>query len=216
MTGTDDTQARQISDTWQRIDTWLRDHAPATHAALRPGAAENEIAAVQDATDARIPHELKTLWRLTAGDNGINGAGFLLGNQALMSLDAVTAFHRQQMNAQRHEETLNANRQTPGDDQTTIWKTSWIPVCSFGVTDRTSGLYLDTETGYLGHWSRYNEDRGDEDERDTLTTYLEEIADSLETPSLATRDKPGLINGALVWGSMINPDQEDQWVPFEG
>ncbi|HET6356516.1 hypothetical protein [Streptomyces sp.] len=133
-----------------------------------------------------------------------------------MTLDAVTAFHLQQMDAQRSEDALNANRRTPGDDQITIWKPSWIPVCSFGVTDRTSGLYLDTETGYLGHWSRYNEDRGDEDERDTLTTYLEEIADSLETPSLATRDKPGLINGSLVWGSMINPDQEDQWVAFEG
>jgi hypothetical protein len=44
------------------------------------------------------------------------------------------------------------------------------PVYSFRVTDVTSGLYLDTATGYLGRWSRYNEDRGDEEERDTLAT----------------------------------------------
>jgi cell wall assembly regulator SMI1 len=124
MTGTDNTQARQIADAWRRIDTWLRVHAPVTYGALRPGATESEIATVQDTTGTRIPDELKALWRLTAGDNGVNGAGFFLENQALMTLDAVTVFHRQQMNAQLRHGALSRNRQTPSDDQITIWETT--------------------------------------------------------------------------------------------
>lgn len=80
------------------------------------------------------------------------------------------------------------------------------------AADRTSGLYLDAATGYLGIWSRYNEAPGEE--LDTLVTYLEETADMLEAPDLGTRDKPGLIGGALVWLSGIDPAQEERWQPL--
>ena len=66
----------------------------------------------------------------------------------------------------------------------------------------------------LGRWSRYNEYQGDE--LDTLVTYLEEAADMLEAPALAIRDRPGLVGGALVWGSGIDPAQEDRWQPWTG
>ncbi|MCF2436753.1 hypothetical protein LV779_31915 [Streptomyces thinghirensis] len=76
----------------------------------------------------------------------------------------------------RAQDALNARR--PEYDRIIVWRSSWIPVISYGVTDRTSGLYLDTSTGYLGRWSRYNE--GQDDKLDTLATYLEDIADMLE------------------------------------
>lgn len=60
-----------------------------------------------------------------------------------------------------------------------MWEPSWIPVVTAGPADRTSGLYLNAATGYLGRWSRYNEARTEE--RDTLVTYLEETADMLNT-----------------------------------
>ncbi|WP_371673848.1 hypothetical protein OG985_42895 [Streptomyces sp. NBC_00289] len=44
-----------------------------------------------------------------------------------------------------------------------------------------------------------------------MVTYLEEAADTLEAPALATRDKPGLIGGTLVWRSSIDPAQEARW-----
>ncbi|MFC8176343.1 VOC family protein [Streptomyces sp. NPDC057325] len=82
----------------------------------------------------------------------------------------------------------------------------WI---SYGPADHTSGLYLDASTGYLGRWSRYNEGSGDE--LDTPTTYLEDVADMLEAPDLAARDRLGLVGGALVWGSRLDPAREDRW-----
>ena len=203
---------RQIVDAWQRITLWLEQNAPDSHAALRVGASPAILAGLEQDLGISLPADLRTLWALTAGDEGVEGAGCLPGNQALMSLDAVVAFYRQQMDAQAHQDTLNARR--PEYDRITVWEAAWIPVVSYGVADRTSGLYLDGATGYLGRWSRYNEGPGDE--LDTLATYLEDIADMLEAPALATRDKPGLVGGALVWGSRLDGAQEGRWRPLTG
>ncbi|MGW4882899.1 hypothetical protein ACWEPI_40860 [Streptomyces sp. NPDC004262] len=210
--GTEEVTGRQIADAWQRITRWLRQHAPDSHAALRPGASPSLLTGLEQELGVRIPADLRALWSLVAGDDGVDGAGCLPGNQALMALDDVVAFHRQQMDAQVHEDTLNVRR--PEYDRITVWKAAWIPVISYGVADRTSGLYLDTASGYLSRWSRFNEGPGDE--LDTLATYLEEAADMLEAPALATRDKPGLVGGALVWGSRLNPAQEERWQPLTG
>jgi hypothetical protein len=167
---------------------------------------------LEQSLHTQIPGDLHALWCLTAGDDGVNGAGCLPGNQALMTLDAVAEFYRQQMDSQAHQDLLNARR--PGHDRVTVWKPTWIPVVALGVLDRTSGLYLDAATGYLGRWSRYNEGPGDE--RDTLVTYLEDVADMLEAPALAMRDKPGLVGGALVWGSRLDSTLEERWRPLAG
>ncbi len=204
--------AREVVDAWRRITDWLRRNAPASHAALRVGVSPAAVTALEDELGIRIPAGLSALWSLTSGDDGVGGAGCLPGNQALMTLEAVGAFYRQQMESQAHQDRLNARRSE--DDRITVWKAAWIPVVSYGVADRTSGLYLDAETGYLGRWSRYNE--GFADEPDTLVTYLEDVADMLEAPALATRDRPGLVDGALVWGSRLDPAYEDRWQPLAG
>ncbi|WP_405984280.1 hypothetical protein [Streptomyces sp. NBC_00872] len=203
---------REIADVWQRIVRWLQHNAPDSHAALRAGASPAAITALEHDLGIQITPDLRTLWFLTAGDDGVNGRGCLPGNKALMTLDEAAGFYQRSMHAQAHEDTLNALY--PENDRTTVWKAAWIPVVAFGPADRTSGLYLDTATGYLGRWSRYNEGPGDE--LDTLVTYLEEVADMLEAPALATRDKPGLIGGALVWLSRIDPAQEPRWQPLTG
>ncbi|MEU6064975.1 MULTISPECIES: SMI1/KNR4 family protein [Streptomyces] len=71
---TEEIAARQVTDAWGRIEAWLRDHAPVTHAALGPGASAEEIAAVEAALGLAVPVELRTLWGLVSGDN-VNGGG---------------------------------------------------------------------------------------------------------------------------------------------
>ncbi|MGW0333202.1 hypothetical protein ACWD0J_15240 [Streptomyces sp. NPDC003011] len=202
--------AREVADAWHRITRWLQHHAPDSYAALRVGAGPAALAALEGDLGFRIPVELRVLWLLTSGDDGAGGWGCLPGNRALMSLDAVTAAYRRRMDSQAHEDTLNANR--PEYERITVWKPTWIPVVALGPADHTSGLYLDAATGYLGPWSRYQEAPGEE--LDTLVTYLEEAADMLEAPALATRDKPGLIGGTLVWLSSVDPAREDRWRPL--
>lgn len=82
-------------------------------------------------------------------------------------------------------------------DDFVFWRPAWIPVFSFGADDTTSGLCLDAETGRLCYWSRYAERWP---EYESLTTYLEETADTLETPWLTDGAQPGLIDQHLVWG----------------
>ncbi|MDX3853689.1 hypothetical protein [Streptomyces sp. AK02-01A] len=203
---------REVADAWRRITGWLKHNAPDSYAVLRPGAGPTAIAALEGDLGIRIPVELHALWLLTAGDDGGNGWGCLPGNRALMTLDAVAATYRLKMDSQAHEDTFNTDR--PEHERITLWKATRIPVVALGPADSTSGLYLDAETGYLGRWSRYNEGPGEV--LDTLVTYLEEVADMLEAPALATGDKPGLIGGALVWLSSIDPAQEDRWQPWTG
>ncbi|MDX3698066.1 SMI1/KNR4 family protein [Streptomyces europaeiscabiei] len=205
---------REIADVWRRITGWLKYNAPDSYAALRAGASPAAIAALEADLGLQIPAELRTMWLLTDGDDGVNGWGWgcLPGGETLMTVDAVAAVYRQKMDAQTHEDTFNADR--PVDDRITVWRATWIPFVSHGAADRTSGLYVDAETGYVGRWSRYNEYH--DGELDTLVTYLEETADTLEAPALATRDKPGLIGGALVWHSRLDHAQGDRWQPLAG
>ncbi|MFJ5831444.1 SMI1/KNR4 family protein [Streptomyces sp. NPDC093089] len=204
---------RVVTDAWRRVVRRLQRCAPDSYAALRTGMTSDAITALESDLGVRLPAGLRALWSLTGGDDGVDGvdgSGCLPGNQALMPGDAVAAFHRQQMDAQALQDTLNARY--PAHDRITVWEPGWIPVVSYGVSDRTSGRYLDTATGYLGRWSRYDE--APDDELDTLATYLEGVADALEAPALATGDTPGLVGGALVWGGRIDPAQEDTWRPL--
>ncbi|MET7573665.1 hypothetical protein ABZT04_35025 [Streptomyces sp. NPDC005492] len=203
---------REVADAWHRITAWLRSNAPDSYAALRPGARPAALATLEAALGIPLPVALRTLWLLTAGDDGADGRACLPGNMALMNLDAVAAHYRLKTTAQSDQDALNTDR--PEEERITVWKPTRIPVIALGPTDSTSGLYLDTTTGYLGSWSRYNEPPGDE--LDTLVTYLEETADMLETPALATRDKPGLIDGTLVWLSDVDPTRESGWRPVTG
>ena len=203
---------REVADAWYRIVAWLQANAPDSYGALRTGAGPDAIAALEEELGIPVPVELRVLWMLSAGDDGADGRGCLPGNMALMNPDAVAACHRLKTDAQAHQDALNANR--PEEERITVWKATRIPVVALGPADSTMGLYLDAATGYLGSWSRYNEPPGDE--LDTLVTYLEETADMLEAPSLATCDKPGLIDGTLVWLSGIDPAQESRWQPVTG
>jgi cell wall assembly regulator SMI1 len=205
--------AREVNDAWLRITHWLQHHAPDSHAALRVGVDPGTINALERRLGIRIPIELRALWLLVSGDDGVDSAGCLPGNKALMTLDAVAADHRMRMDWQAREDTRNAGRRED-DDGTPGWKAAWIPVVTRSVNDRTSGLYLDSETGFLGQWSRYNEPPAEE--LDTLVTYLEEAADMLEAPALATRDRPGLIGGALVWANGLGRFEDDRWQPLAG
>ncbi|MER7666804.1 hypothetical protein [Streptomyces sp. NPDC096193] len=203
---------REITDAWQRITRWLQHNAPDSHAALRASVSPAAVTALEADLGIQIPADLRALWSLTAGDDGVNGWGCLPGNEALMPPDAVAAVYRLKMDSQADQDTLNTRRAEY--NRITVWKAAWIPVVSHGAADRTSGLYLDATTGYLGRWSRYNESPGEE--LDTLVTYLEEAADMLEAPALATRDKPGLVGGTLVWLSRLDSALEDRWQSLTG
>ncbi|TRV81031.1 SMI1/KNR4 family protein [Streptomyces sp. 130] len=200
---TADAPPARVTRAWARILEWLADYTPPSYAALRPGASDDETAELEVLLGADVPEELKALWRLAAGEDGVNGSGLMLGDWALMPLDAVAEVHRRQM----------ALREELGADGPAPWEPSWIPFCSRDPADTVSGLYLDGRTGEVYRWSG----NGERDRRyESLPAYLELMAVSLEAPlTAAGPEKPGTLHGALVWGP---PDGEsgERWTRHLG
>ncbi|WP_328898663.1 SMI1/KNR4 family protein [Streptomyces sp. NBC_00441] len=202
---TTDAPATRVTRAWAQILEWLAAYTPPSYAALRADASDDEIAALEATLGTDVPEELKAVWRLSAGEDGVNRSGLMLGDWALMPLDAVAEVHRRQMGIQ--EEVGE------GEDLAAFWEPSWIPFCSRNPDDTASGLYLDGRTGEVHRWTRYGErDR----EYASLPAYLELMAVSLEAPlTAAGPEKPGMLHGALVWGP---PDGErgGAWVRHLG
>lgn len=126
---------------------------------------------------------------------------FMLGNWALMGLDAVEGVYRRRMRFQRDHEA----------EGYMTWQEPWVPAFSYTVTDTSYGLCVDGESGTLWEWE---ENAVVTPRFDSLSDYLEEMADALETPGLAVGPTPGVARGALMWGEPSDPDVKDAWVPL--
>ncbi|WP_299539295.1 hypothetical protein [uncultured Streptomyces sp.] len=75
-------------------------------------------------------------------------------------------------------------------------------------------MYLDADSGFMGRWSR--DHVAADDESETLVTYLEGVADMIEAPGLAVGDTSGVVDGALVRLSGIDPERENRRRPWTG
>ncbi|MFD0392861.1 hypothetical protein ACFQ3Z_09525 [Streptomyces nogalater] len=116
-----------------------------------------------------------------------------------MRLDDVVEVYRGKMRLQAEKERRYPAPGDPGEDGIVVWR-PWIPVFSCGEHDTVLGTYLDSGSGLMWHWSKYEYLLPDGTEpQHSVVTFLEEIADSLENPALATEGTPGLLDGLLVW-----------------
>ncbi|MER7998368.1 SMI1/KNR4 family protein [Streptomyces sp. NPDC095613] len=194
-------EARQVVEAWGRVEAWLARHAPGSFASLRAAASEDEIAALEEAIGVRVPDGVKALWRMHAGADNTASAVFMLGNWALMGLDAVGAVYRERMLFQQENEA----------EGYMTWKASWIPVCSYTVADTSYGLCVDGESGTVWEWE---ETAVVTPRFDSLTDCLEEMADALEAPGLAVGPMPGVARGALLWGVPSDPAVKEAWIPL--
>ncbi|MEU8892539.1 SMI1/KNR4 family protein [Streptomyces sp. NPDC048442] len=200
----------RVTRAWSRIVEWLAEYVPPSYAALKPGACDDEMAALEEALGVSVQEELKALWRLSAGEDGVHGSGLMLGGWALMPLDAVIEVYQMQMRFQEESGEDDIEDQ----DSPVLWQPSWIPFCSFNPDDTVYGLYLNGETGEVCQWTRYGER---EREYESLPAYLELMAVSLEAPMAAAGpEKPGMRDGALVWGPPPDGERRDQWVRHLG
>ncbi|MFD8567976.1 SMI1/KNR4 family protein [Streptomyces sp. NPDC059639] len=203
---TDTPAVERVTRAWSRIMEWLAEYAPPSYAALKPGASDDQITALEEALGVSVPEELNAMWRLSAGEEGVDGSGLMLGAWALMPLDAVIEVHQMQMRIQEE------NGQN--EDSLVLWKPSWIPFCSFNPADTAHGLYLDGESGEVRKWTRFGER---EREYESLPAYLELMAVSLEAPlTAAGPEKPGMMDGALVWGAPPDTEHKNQWAHHLG
>jgi len=79
----------RIEATWRRIETWLAVNAPKIHEELRPPASAALIEQTEAALDARLPGEVRALYRLHDGQ-ARHGLG-LLGGWTWLDLATVVS-----------------------------------------------------------------------------------------------------------------------------
>lgn len=125
-----------------------------------------------------------------------------------MSFSVVRRVYQRQMFLRQQD--LEDQQRTGSTEEITVWRPSWVPFAAMDA-DALTGLCVDAETGRIWYWCEYAERRV---QFESLTDYLEEMADALENPELAKEARVGLMNGFLVWGVPLNEAERAAWEPL--
>jgi cell wall assembly regulator SMI1 len=189
-----------VDNSWDRIDRWLREHAPRTFASLCPPAADEEIRAAEVKLAITFHPELVASLRRHSGARGgaevfrfpthdrllgvreiVEAAGFLRGIAA--DLDE--------------------------EDAEYYWHHGYL---KFGSYDATAdGLTIDCRPGRdsYGAIGRFFDETGTDFGRaDSLGAYLAQVAEQLEG---GKGESAVVFNGRLIWASArtARPEWED-------
>lgn len=175
-----------VQDSWNRIDAWLREHAPRTFATLRPPAGEEEIAAAQEELGVTFPPDLVA--SLLRHNGALDGPeAFLFStHDRLLGVDGIlgdTGFMR--------------GIAQDLDEDEDYWHHGYVKFGSYGAT--SDGLMIDCRTGRssFGAIGRFFDETGTSfGNADSLGDYLAELAGQLERGQDA-----GVVtfNGRLFW-----------------
>ncbi|MFZ3571280.1 SMI1/KNR4 family protein [Streptomyces sp. BH097] len=188
-------EQRQVRSAWGRVENWLGEHAPGSLAALRPSPQAGEVQELARRIGVRLSPSLTALWSLRPGAyEELPWAAFMLDEMALLPLDRVAEAYEFHMSVARGSGIDEAE-----EGAVPHWRASWIPFCAPDRHELHPLLYVDLETGRVCFWSKYG-DRGPRYE--SVTDYLEEMADRLESPHLLGGLVPGTQDmRVLVWDS---------------
>lgn len=196
----------RLTAAWERIETWLQAHAPASAALLRPPASEADIAAAEVAMGVELPATLAAWYRLHDGvdehraPDAAEVAGILPKGWTMLPLDGLVDEYRTHIQDWEREAGVLPFARRPGD--------TW------------SGWYVDARKGEpsfgtLGAWSVDGGDAPYPQDLDgwPLPDWLTEIAAALEQGRPMVRpdgteevdDRPALDRGGLTWVDARDP-----------
>ncbi|MCT2588799.1 SMI1/KNR4 family protein [Streptomyces sp. N2-109] len=191
-----DSPAR-VTHQWERITSWLKRHAPATYARLRPPVTPEALEWYEQRIGTPVHADLKALWGVNEGAYLFTFPDFLDG-YAPLSIDGSVRCHPLENGEERG------------------WERSWIPFVCNDPTDPYSGMFHDTKTGFVGHWAEA--EMPTVSMGTTLADYLKSEADALhKAPDQSTGgDVPGISDGSLVWDDPARRlyEELDDWRPF--
>lgn len=190
---------------WQRIETWLRQHAPGSHAELGPPATDAELDEVAATIGTQLPAELTTWWRRA------NGLHFGVGRPRGLLIPSANpyptsmALDRRQMHLHVQENTFPAqmtedllrfvadqNTQPaatlPGEGEIPYWLPLWLP---FAGDAAGGGYFIDLRHGpQHGCLVRYDrEHRASTPQWPSLTALWTSVADQLESDTVEPDDQ---------------------------
>ncbi|MFI0372647.1 SMI1/KNR4 family protein [Actinomadura sp. 1N219] len=205
----------RLAAAWSRIETWLRAHAPASAALLRPPAGDADLAAAEAAMGVALPPTLAAWYRIHDGVDEertldtAEVAGILPSNKTMLPLDKLVAEYR---------------------THTQDWDDREAGILPFARTagDTWYGWYADAREGEptygtLGSWAVDEADEPYPGRSDawSLPDWLTEIAAVLEegrpmrlpNGTELPGDRPALHQNGLTW---VNPEYPHSAVVLVG
>ncbi|MFE5861663.1 SMI1/KNR4 family protein [Streptomyces virginiae] len=177
-----------VQDSWNRIDEWLREHAPRTFATLGPPAGHEEIAAAQEELGVTFPPDLvASLLRHNGALEGVEAFRFSTHDRLLAVSEIV-----------RDTESMRSIAEDLDEEEAEFyWIHDYLKFGSYGAT--ADGLTIDCRRGQdsYGAIGRFFDETGtDFGHASSLGGYLAELADQLESG----QDGGAVtFNGRLFW-----------------
>ncbi|MEU3521999.1 SMI1/KNR4 family protein [Streptomyces sp. NPDC006654] len=186
-----------VDDSWDRIDSWLREHAPRTFASLGPPAADDEIRAAQEELNVTFPPDLVASLRRHDGARSGEEAFRFMTHDRLLGLQEI-------VEATRFMRSVAADLDE--EEAESYWHPAYLKLGSYGVT--ADGLTIDCRPGRgsYGVIGRFFDETGTEFGRaDSLGAYLAELAVQLKS----SKGRSAVaFNGRLIWESALAPRPE--------
>ncbi|MEU3795870.1 SMI1/KNR4 family protein [Streptomyces fructofermentans] len=186
-----------VQESWDRIDAWLREHAPRTFATLRPPAEHEEIAAAEEELGVIFPPDLvASLLRHNGALDGAEAFRFSTHDR-LLGTSEIVEDTRWMRDIAEDLDDLDE------EEAATYWIDGYLKFGSYEVT--ADGLTIDCRRGRnsYGAIGRFFDETGTDFGRaDSLGGYLKELADQLESGQAG-----GAVtfNGRLFWEWVMPP-----------
>lgn len=207
-----------VTESWNRLETWYRSHAPEIMETLRPGALESEITAFEKRTGLTLPDDVRASLRIHDGQQDWVSPGAIVGvpfdrlERIAGSLEFWRSLHRDQQLSDVDCEFDEECTSYPEDAIRLQWcNPNWVPIGNWD--GNCYGIDLDPgPNGVLGQVINFGRD---EQQKFVLALswgqYLEDIADELEAGNLVvTRDAKGEV---VSFGP---PGRDEQFPNFYG
>lgn len=186
-----------VVESWSRVMSLLRDHAPADHADMPGPATEEVLASAEERMGLSFPQDLRA-WLLRNNldlaeedvDDDVQCCGFAGFPDEGSFFLGVRAMER-----------LYANRVTsvgfdpPDQPDRPFWRNEWIPFQS--DQDGWTGKFIDARDGRIGRW--FVGENTVTGEYESLAGYFDSVAETLTAITDGSHPVCRVAEGRLVW-----------------
>ncbi|MYW69656.1 hypothetical protein GTY65_37170 [Streptomyces sp. SID8379] len=195
MTETVESSERTAHASWDRIEAWLREHAPSTYATLRPPVEADRVAAVERDLELRLPADFTAVLARHDGVTPGPAAFTFPGNDRPHSLAELLDHARMCLDLWEDDE--DADFFLGGD----YWHRQFV---QFTRSNTADGLVLDCRPGdtYGAVGDFFNGDGARFDRWPSYARFLADVADALENGTPVGEPLPYVgvpFDGELLW-----------------
>lgn len=162
-----------VPASWDRIDAWLRTHAPADHAMLRPPADPAAVEAAEAEMGLRFPPDLSAS---LACHDGMDEGRSVLPGRPPAPVDKIVAHWSLCIDI---NEDLGLFDDDLEEDEEPWWHPSWIPWAVLDGDSQVIDMRPGPDQGRLGN-VEHDDGASFDHGWPSLGAYLAEVADVLE------------------------------------